>query len=293
MGEISIIIPTYNRVKYLKKTILSYLSQENIKEIILINDNSSQDYCEIISYINSLCKKRNIDFKYIHNKKNYGAAKSREIGIKAAEGKFILWGEDDVILHKNYAQILLNKIINKNYDVVAGRIIYLHKNESINEAIERYKNINKKIFDYSILEGNYGILTKNDIELPWVHALYMCRKDWFENINIDQNYKGNGYREESDIQIRLLEKGARIFYTSDTICFHLFRNEGGQWKKGNLWRLYWKIANNNYFVNKNYEILKNRFKSELVYGKWELKINFILKEFKKINISKIKKFIKE
>ena len=87
---ISIVIPTYNRVNFLKRAIETVLNQtyENL-EILIIDDSSSVD------------NKKNIDnfndnrIMYFKNKTRRGAPYSRNVGIKNAKGKFIAFLDDD------------------------------------------------------------------------------------------------------------------------------------------------------------------------------------------------------
>jgi glycosyltransferase involved in cell wall biosynthesis len=86
---VSVIVPTYNRLDYLKLTLQSILGQtyQNI-EIIVVDDGSKGDdnerYCEQFSKIN-----------YIKIENFGGPARPRNIGIDAANGDFIAFTDDD------------------------------------------------------------------------------------------------------------------------------------------------------------------------------------------------------
>ena len=78
-----LLILAYNEQLYIKETVLKYVN--NFEEIIIVNDNSSDDTSKIINDI----KKNYKNIKVISNNKNFGAGKSLEIGISAAlESKF-------------------------------------------------------------------------------------------------------------------------------------------------------------------------------------------------------------
>lgn len=87
---VTIIIPTFNRCRVLKRAILSATGQtyENI-EILVINDGSSDATPEIV---NSIDDRR---IKYFSNKESRGPAAARNTGIKNASGDFITFLEDD------------------------------------------------------------------------------------------------------------------------------------------------------------------------------------------------------
>ena len=96
----SIIIPVYNSEKYVSSSVKSILKQsfsKNRYEIILINDCSNDNSKLIIENL----KKKFKFIKVINNKKNYKVSYCRNIGLKKAKGKYILFLDSDDELKKN------------------------------------------------------------------------------------------------------------------------------------------------------------------------------------------------
>lgn len=89
---VSIIMPSYNTAKYIKKAIISVLNQtyENW-ELIIIDDCSTDNTYEIIKTFND---NRII---YLKNATNNGAAISRNRALKVAKGKWIAFLDSDDI----------------------------------------------------------------------------------------------------------------------------------------------------------------------------------------------------
>ena len=87
---VSIIMPSYNTGKYIKKSIES-IQNQNYKnwELIIIDDCSTDNTDEVVKAIND---KR---IKYIKNDKNYGAAVSRNKALKEAKGRWIAFLDSD------------------------------------------------------------------------------------------------------------------------------------------------------------------------------------------------------
>lgn len=87
---VSVIMPTYNRADYLKKSVQSVLDQTFTDfEIVLINNYSTDDTLEVISAFND-------DRIKVINFKNDGIiAKSRNRGIMHSVGKYIAFLDDD------------------------------------------------------------------------------------------------------------------------------------------------------------------------------------------------------
>ena len=95
---ISVIMPAYNAEKYVTEAINSILSQTFTDfEFIIINDASTDSTKEIIK---SFQDQR---IKLINNEQNQGVAKSLNIGIAAAKGKYIArMDADDISLPERF-----------------------------------------------------------------------------------------------------------------------------------------------------------------------------------------------
>ena len=151
MTLFSVIIPVYNTKKYIKKCINSVLNQKTIDkiEIILINDSSNDGSEKIIqSY------KNNNIIKIINNKKNLGVGISRNYGIAAATGEYILFLDSDDCLYKNSLK-KIEKLIEKKplIDVIIGKFqseqypysndyLFKKKSANTNKFIEHINAIN-------------------------------------------------------------------------------------------------------------------------------------------------------
>ena len=93
MIEISVIIPTYNRLNSLKLVLSGLEAQDYPKnkfEVIVVSDGSSDGTNE---YLNDLAI--DLNFKFI-TQQNNGAAAARNAGIDQATGEIILFLDDDV-----------------------------------------------------------------------------------------------------------------------------------------------------------------------------------------------------
>ena len=114
MEKVSIIIPVYNAYTVIDKCIQSIINQtyKNI-EIILINDGSKDKSIEKLNYYEK--KYKNIK---IINKKNEGVSKTRNLGIKKATGKYIMFIDNDDYIDNTYVETLLNEIKNSEADCV-------------------------------------------------------------------------------------------------------------------------------------------------------------------------------
>jgi glycosyltransferase involved in cell wall biosynthesis len=266
---ITIIIPTRNRAYTLEKVAESYYQQKHVDEIIFVDDCGEDNTQETIDKISKNYPQ--ITTKYIRHDSRKGASAGRITGYKNANNEYILFGEDDAYLEKNYSQVLLSKIqSDKNLGLISGRIIYKYENETNEEAETRFGfgNEKKEFFDKFYFGIEVNAYFENDIELPMTHALFLTRKTLLEQIGYDPFYaRGNGYREESDFQINAFSEGYKIVCTNETHCYHMSRQEvykGGQ-RVNRFKQFYWNIYFTNYFFNKYFDKLKNKL--EIRYSK--------------------------
>ncbi|MVM29560.1 glycosyltransferase [Spirosoma sp. HMF4905] len=103
---VSVCIASYNGSKYITRQINSILSQlKNNDEIIVSDDNSSDNTCELLDEFND---KR---IKIIRNKKTIGPLANFENALKNANGHYVflsdqddIWAPDKILLMTEYLQ---------------------------------------------------------------------------------------------------------------------------------------------------------------------------------------------
>ena len=92
MKKISVIIPYYKNLEYIDKAINSVIKQNYSNfEILLIYDDTDRYELNILK----AKYKKNKKIYFIVNKKNLGAALSRNKGIKKAKGYYIAFLDSD------------------------------------------------------------------------------------------------------------------------------------------------------------------------------------------------------
>lgn len=87
---VSVVMPAYNCEKYIGEAIQSVLLQNVPLELIIIEDNSKDGTGKVIQSF--LSDER---VTYIHNETNLGVAKSRNVGMNLAKGKYIAFLDAD------------------------------------------------------------------------------------------------------------------------------------------------------------------------------------------------------
>ena len=113
MCEISIIIPVYNKQKYIAKTVESVLDQTfHDFEILLIDDGSTDGSGSICDDLSSSDQR----IKVFHTE-NRGVSAARNLGIRNAAGKYISFIDADDYIDNSFLAKLRNSIIENDSDL--------------------------------------------------------------------------------------------------------------------------------------------------------------------------------
>lgn len=98
MKLVSVVVATYRRETELKNALESLAVQTYPNmEIVLVDDNGISEWNEKVAEIVAAFRSQfpEIPLQYITNTPNQGSAKTRNIGIEAAEGEYITFLDDD------------------------------------------------------------------------------------------------------------------------------------------------------------------------------------------------------
>lgn len=207
---ISVIIPVYNVEEYLHVCINSVLMQTYSDfEIICIDDASTDSSIEILNYFSN----KDSRVKVIRNEKNSGMGHSRNIGMDAAEGKYILFLDSDDWLSLNALEKLVEKSEEANLDVLMFKAIaYYQNNENFGmreyfdmEIMEKYDN---KIFNHWDLDKTQFF------KIPIVVWNKLYLKSFLDENRIrfcDENY----IQEDNPFSCEVLINAQRISFINE------------------------------------------------------------------------------
>ncbi|MHC4417723.1 MAG: glycosyltransferase family 2 protein [Planctomycetota bacterium] len=115
---LSVLIPTFNRPRYLSKALASVVGQSygNL-QIIVVND-GGEDVGDIV---NSFGDSRLV---FIDRKENRGKAFSLNEALARAEGKYVAYLDDDDLYYPNHIAILVDALENQTACEVAYSDLY-------------------------------------------------------------------------------------------------------------------------------------------------------------------------
>ncbi len=189
---LSVIIPTYNSEKYIRRAVESVFKQTYKEyEIILIDNNSSDDTVNILyEYL----KKYPETIKVLHESKQ-GSPAARNKGLFEAKGEWIqfLDADDELLPGKFATQVALAN--NSPIDVVVGSCSR-YKTFVNGEIKEIPRRIETDVWR-GLLTSRLGITSAN----LWRKKPLLAVNGWSENISSSQEY---------DLLFRLLKNNAIV-----------------------------------------------------------------------------------
>jgi glycosyltransferase involved in cell wall biosynthesis len=118
---LSIIIPAYNEKEFIEKTIEKVLKADTLglkKEIIVIDDGSTDGTKRILKKIEKIYKNKYL--KIIYKNKNEGKGAALKVGFLQSKGDIVLIQDADLEYNPDDYPRLLSPFLTNNADVVYG-----------------------------------------------------------------------------------------------------------------------------------------------------------------------------
>lgn len=217
MKGISVIIPTLNRVDFLKQTIDCLVSQkfEHPYEILIVDQSNKEDK-QMLEY-----QERYSCIRYYHITFFKGLPEARNFGWQKAKYDYILYLDDDITCESNLLEEHYRFIHKESIGVVAGGITEKH-NKNTNVPIGK--------FTYWTATPYRGFHQKEQKEVFHAGGGNFCvKKTILENVGgVDENLtKGAALYEETDFCLRVKNMGFKIYFNYDAHVYHLAATTGG------------------------------------------------------------------
>lgn len=271
---ISIVVPIYNVEKYLKRCVDSLKNQTYTNIEIILVDDGSPDNCPLLCDQYAASDSR---IKVIH-KKNGGLSDARNVGIKVAIGKYILFVDSDDYIESDMVRTMYEAIRRTGAEIACCGRYYVDQ-----KIVEQHILEKEKI--YSPKEAILEILSHGCIEEAAWDKMYL--KSLFNTIE----YPVGEINEDAVTTPWLIHKANKIVHVGKPLYYYC-QNQGSITRSG------YKKAQNVYikhitqvkiFVEQFYpDLLKDFYTLQARYATNSLFLIVESKESKKIFIEDYK-----
>ncbi|MFA6423037.1 MAG: glycosyltransferase family 2 protein [Patescibacteria group bacterium] len=239
MNKYDVVIVNYQGEKILPDCLKSVFRSSLLPEKVIIYDNNSQD--NSIDIIKNKFPK----VELIKGKENIGFGRANNEAMKRSEADYILFMNNDVILDKNCAKILLNNFYDDKLAII-NPIVFTGWKKNKNAKIYSFgANINKSGFGYGLYDTE---LDRTDLSC-FSGACFMARGIIIKNLKFEKTFFL--YYEEPELSVRLLMKGYKIGRVLKAKSYHLESYSSPKKKNdGICFRQYYGIQNRWYILGK-------------------------------------------
>ena len=202
---ISIILPTFNHAKFLKKAIESVINQSYINWELIVIDNNSTD--ETFDIVNSYSDRR-IRYSKIQN--NGVIAASRNHGISLSNGSWIAFLDSDDWWTNNKLSKSVEYINEDKFDLIYHDLFLVYKtSQKSYKRLARSRNLYSPVFEDLLLNGN-GILNSSVI----------VRKDLLHEVGLISCDTDKITWEDYDCWLKISQRTNKFYYIKETLGYY-------------------------------------------------------------------------
>lgn len=275
MKKISIVISCYNRFSLMKKCLNSLENQTSQDfEVIIVDDCSNDNsYQKLLEY----GKKTKLDLHILKTKENIGPGGTRNLGIKEANGRYIMMLDSDDYLELNSIEKLIDIITEKKVECIFFDYYLDYKN----------KLVKKNTVDYlaeGYIEGKEALIYSSGSACGKLFLLDIIKKN-----NI---YYPKLMRNEDMPFNKITISYCKDFYYLKSPLYHYVVN------KDSLTHNEKYLNENNAiiafeYIKENIDNIKFHYELEAIFIKEYLYSTTMTKLEKKYTCKKLKKYIIE
>ena len=208
MLELSVVIPTYNRLDTLTSVIPTLLEQDLASpkyELLVCDSNSNDGTREYLAQISVLHPNvRHLSGSYS------GRAAARNAGIAAARGEIVLFNDADILAAPELLSTHLRRHRERRNIAVVGLEVQVADIEEY-----RYKR------DHPAARGHLHAPSRK--KLSWLYFLTgnasVRRDDLVSAGGFDEDFTGYGH-EDLELGYRLQKMGIQILYEPNAVSYH-------------------------------------------------------------------------
>ena len=186
---VSVIIPVYNKCKYVKETVNSVLEQDfESFEIIVVDDGSTDDSLEVVMSIND-------PRLQIFSQSNSGVERSRNFGFSKSVGPFVVFLDADDLMSSNRLRKQVD-LFNATKDLVL-----------VGTWASVIDHSGKMIGSIRPPTSNAALQLAHLFRNQFVSSSVMIKRSAIENDVVFNETRGKRFAEDFDLWLRIAKNG--------------------------------------------------------------------------------------
>ena len=196
---ISILIPTYNNLDYLKLCIKSLVNNSKYDHELIFHINDGSD--GTLKFI------KDLDYKYTYSEENIGLCSAINKAANLSSQKYILYSHDDMYFCPNWDVVLINEVNDIGHDdfYLSGTMIESnsgHISHNFGETFDSFQEDN--------LLSKYKDLNFYDHQGTHFAPHLVSKKMWVKVGGFSEEFNP-GIGSDPDFNMKLWKEGVRIF----------------------------------------------------------------------------------
>jgi len=275
MYTITVIIPTYKRIKDIQECLDSILMQTVLPyEVLVIDNENSLETEKVVKATYLKFETLNILLKYINNTIENSLTVARNLGVRNSTGNIISFLDDDVILYPEYYQEII-KVFKMYPDALAVSGYPVIKLKKYEKAALYSLNIPAMFFYQNYYKKNkFKLLPSLGVTMPyprkniksiipncqWLSGASAYKREIFNEFTYDENLKKYSWGEDSDISYRIYKKySVSLFFNLNAKYIHKASSTG---RASNREIAYMEEV---YYLYLFFKLFRQNIKNKLIY----------------------------
>ena len=211
---LSIVIPVYNVQNYIGKCLNSLKTLDGRIEILVVDDGSPDDSCEVIkNYV-----KDNSNVHYI-KKENGGVSSARNLGIALSKGKYITFVDGDDFVDEQYLSKIMEYIQTLDFDLLCFNYCLTYDNHET-----RLNDLKDEIVNLCDNAGFTWYIRQNMDEKIKQFCLNKVYKTDLLKENKIEFPVGQSVGEDFLFNVEYLQYCKKVVYKSDCL-YHYYQRQ--------------------------------------------------------------------
>ncbi len=220
--DCSIIIPVFNKVELTKQCLvqLAEVTKDISYEVLLVNNASTDGTSEFLSSLSG-------DVQVITNEENLGFAQACNQGARAANGKYLVFLNNDTIPLAGWLSALVEEVeSHEKVGVVGSKLLY--PDETIQHAgvvVSRHYRTPYHMFCGS--SKSFTPVNRRKEYQAVTAACMLVRKESFDKVGgFDEDFV-NGF-EDVDLCLKIRQMNEKVVYQPKSCLYHLESQTSGR-----------------------------------------------------------------